>query len=64
MCFELEHLEHFKDQIIAIPCIHVFSFRIHEKDTATEISLGTAIQMALEHALTRHRRKVLHGQHK
>lgn len=64
MCFELEHLEHFEGQIITIPYIHVFSFRIHEKDTATEIRLGTAIQMTLEHALTRHRRKVLHGQHK
>ena len=40
------------DQVIPIIYIHVFLFKMHERDTATKKDADTVLQMTQEHVLT------------
>ena len=41
------------EQILTVAYLHLILFRIHEKDTATEIKFDIVIQMTLVYVLTK-----------
>ena len=41
------------EQILTVPYLHLVLFRIHEKDTATEIKFDIVIQMTLVYVLAK-----------